>query len=164
MVYMLIGCGQDAAETVTADTAARAFEADECEVCGMILREQPAPRGQIVHRDGTRFYFCAIADMLAYLDVPSRHGAVVATYAEVMPADATAEDIDVSQRPWRLVEDVTFVFGGLERPVMGEPMLTFGSAAEGTAAAERLGARAVSWSELPDALEIVGDPTHFHTN
>ena len=88
----------------------------------MIVREQPSPRAQLVHADGTRVYFCAVADLLTYLQAPSPHGAAEAIFVEAN--DAGAEDPvahDTARRPWIPAADARFV-AGIQRPrVMGEP-------------------------------------------
>lgn len=151
--FLLFTACEDARETdVEVAAAAESFVAHECEVCGMILREQPAPRGQVVHRDGTRNYFCSIGDLVAYGAAPSPHGEATGTYVEVLEADVDPSIVSAEQRSWRDVGDVTFVVGGLVRPVMGEPVLTFDDASEGAAAAERLGARTVRWGGLAAAV------------
>ncbi|MCA9605273.1 MAG: nitrous oxide reductase accessory protein NosL [Myxococcales bacterium] len=122
----------------------------------MIVRDQPAPRGQLIHRDGTRVFLCSIADLVTYERAPSPHGAPAATYVEVMAADADPADTSTAARPWRSVDRAEFVVGGLHRPVMGEPVLVFDDLATARAAAERLGSRAVDWEELKEALDEDG--------
>ncbi|MBW2465134.1 MAG: nitrous oxide reductase accessory protein NosL [Deltaproteobacteria bacterium] len=141
------GCGDDAA-TETAATGAVSFEHHECAACGMIVREQPAPRGQLVHRDGTRAHFCAISDLAVYVGAPSPHGAPTSVYVEVMAPDTTPDDLSTDELSWSPVDDVSFVIGDFERPVMGQPVLTFSTDEEGGAAAARLDGRAIGWEGL----------------
>ena len=154
------GCGEDAVDEAGRLEPA-AIGDSECAACGMIVRDQPAPRGQLVHRDGTRVYFCAIADLVTYVAAPSPHGSPRAIYVEIMSSDADPGDRDTRELTWSLVEDAGFVFGGFERPVMGEPVLTFANMDEARAAARRLDARAVTWAELREAL---GDDGRAHAH
>ena len=114
----------------------------------MIVREQSSPRAQLVHRDGTRQYFCAIGDLLAYLPVPSPHGRVEAVFVEAMDAKV-AEPLafDPSPRPWIAAADGHYVVG-IERHVMGVPVLVYGASGDAEAVARRVGGRVVDWTTL----------------
>lgn len=130
------------------DRSAREIGSGECAACGMIVREQPAPRAQIVHRDGERAFFCSIGDMVTYRASPSPHGEVVATHVEVLPADADPATNDTARRPWVEAERAAFVLGVPRRQIMGEPVLVYATTGEAASAATRHGGRAVDWAEL----------------
>ncbi len=159
MGMLAAGCGDDAATEATA-TGAVSFEHHECAACGMIVREQPAPRGQLIHRDGTRAHFCAISDLAVYVGAPSPHGAPTSIYVEVMAPDVTPDDLSTDELSWSPVGDVSFVIGDFERPVMGQPVLTFANEEEGSAAAARLDGRAIGWEGLLTELARRSDEPH----
>lgn len=132
------------------DLAAVAIGDHEDPVCGMLVRNQSAPRGQVVHSDGTRQLFCSVGDMLVYLSAPSRHGAVVATFVEVMEADEDPSQSHTGPHRWRRVEQASYVVGVARQGIMGEPVLAYADAAEAARAAlGRDGARVLDF----DALE-----------
>jgi len=120
-----------------------------CDSCGMIVREQSAPRGQLVHRDGTRGFFCSIADLLVYLEAPSPHGKVVATFVESLDAAADPLEFATAARPWVRAESASYVLGVDKERVMGTPVLVYETeeAARGVAAGHNA-SFVVSWREL----------------
>ncbi len=151
-ISVSLGCGaEETAEPV--DSSARDFEDQECAACGMIVREQPSPRGQQVHRDGTRVYACSIADLHAYAAAPSSHGEAIATYVEVLPVDADPAASSTEARPWVPAEDASFVLGVERNNVMGRPVLAYATRADAESAAERLGGRVVDYAGLQRALD-----------
>lgn len=158
-LVLLVGCSESADSAAAA--VAENFVDEPCAACGMFVHEQPSPRGQVVHRDGTREYFCAIADMLAYLEAPSPHGEAVGVYVEVMPADVEPSSRDTAARPWIEAAGASYVIG-IERSVMGEPVLSFANAAQARAAATRLSARALDWAALKTQLTRSGEGDHRH--
>jgi copper chaperone NosL len=114
-----------------------ALRDQEDEVCGMLVREQSAPRGQVTHSDGSRFFFCSIGDMLVHLGAPSPHGRTRATFVEVMEPQQDPSQPHTGVHPWLPAEDAVYVVG-IERPgIMGEPVLTYASRSD----AERVIAR-----------------------
>lgn len=142
--------GED--EAVTVDPSAHAFDDDECAACGMIVREQPSPRGQVVHRDGERAFFCSIADMHSYLEAPSPHGAVVATHVEVLAVDDDPAARSTAPERWVNAEEAAYVLGVPRRMIMGEPVLVYASHEDAERAAERLGGRTMNWTTLRSDL------------
>ena len=96
-----------------------------CELCGMVVSEQPAPRAQVVHRDGHRSMLCSVAELPAYLDAPSVHGKPSAVFVEVLPADVDPSATNNSAHVWKAAEGLSYVIGGPMRPVMGESVLVF---------------------------------------
>ncbi len=139
------------------------IEAAECAVCGMIVTEQPAPRAQIVYRDGTRAWFCSLGELRAALAAPSPHGSPSGIYVEALPADFDPASTPTAPLAWVAAEDGWYIVGP-ERPmVMGLPVLSFADRPSAEAAAARLGRRAVPWSTLRDtpfnrAPQLNGDP------
>ncbi len=154
----LVGCDDDAPEATAAAAEAVSFEHHECAACGMIVRDQPAPRGQLVHRDGTRVFFCAISDLVTYVGAPSPHGEPSAIWVETLEADATPDRLTTDEQRWSTAQDASFVVGDFSRPVMGRPVLTFADRSIGASAASRLDGRELSWSEL--ITELSPDHTH----
>jgi nitrous oxide reductase accessory protein NosL len=124
----------------------------ECGACGMIVREQPSPRGQVVHRDGTHVWLCSLADVVAYAAAPSPHGRVEQVWVETLAADVDPAANEVAQRPWARAAEAHYVLGVERDSVMGTAVLAFASAADASAAAARLGGRAASWDEIVRAL------------
>jgi nitrous oxide reductase accessory protein NosL len=108
-----------------AEIGPEAIANQEDAVCGMLVREQSAPRAQVIHRDGTRAFFCSVADLLAYLEAPSPHGTVLRTYLEVMEPDESPTRSHTRAHPWSEAGQASFVVG-LKRPsIMGPPVMVY---------------------------------------
>ena len=126
IALLLLGamsCDGNRQQKAAIDTVAADFDHHECAACGMIVREQPAPRGQLIHRDGERVFFCSAADMLSYVDVPSPHGKPAAIYVETSSAEPDAPG--TAKRPWTDAKTAWYVTG-IENPlIMGFPILTY---------------------------------------
>ena len=59
VALLLVGCSREpAAPQPDIDWTPRDADVETCTACGMVVREQPAPRGQVIHRDGTRVFLC----------------------------------------------------------------------------------------------------------
>ena len=106
-------------------------------VCGMFVREQSAPRAQVVHRDGSRFFFCSLSDLMAHRAAPSPHGAVVATFIEVMDPNEDPAETHADPHPWALSSELSFVVGVVRPGVMGRPVLSYASRDQASADASR---------------------------
>lgn len=124
-VGLWLSCGSG--EEGPAPLALEAFpiEHHEGAVCGMIVRDQSAPRGQVLHRDGTRSFVCSIGDLLAYLQAPSPHGAAATILVEVMDPDEDPMENHREPHPWVPAAEAVYVVGIPRRGIMGEPVLVY---------------------------------------
>jgi nitrous oxide reductase accessory protein NosL len=120
-----LACGAPLDEGGSAGHAPADLVGHECAVCGMTARMQSAPRGQVVHRDGTPLFFCSIGDLLAHRSVPSPHGKVVATFVESMESGEEPGQPHVDPHPWIAAEEAVFVVGVPRPGIMGEPVLVY---------------------------------------
>ena len=121
----VIGCGSsdDAQREQSREAVTLADQEDA--VCGMLVRAQSAPRGQVVHRDGSRLFFCSLGDLLVHLDAPSPHGRVEATFVEVMEVSEDPAQSHPGVHDWVRAADAVYVVG-VDRPgIMGEPVLAY---------------------------------------
>ena len=134
----------DSDETATATNT----DTGTCAACGMVMREQPAPRGQVVHRDGTRAFLCSIDDLVQYLDIPSPAGKPTRIYAEVMPDEHDSKDMNQAWQPWFDVAELFFVTGIERGAVMGDPVMTYRARAAAEKAAEKWGGSLVTFEQL----------------
>ena len=150
---LLSACGRGGEET-----AAPAIEPADpglasCTLCGMVVREQPIPRAQVVHRDGTRAHLCAASELGTYLAAPSPHGKPAAVFVEVFGPDDDVATEATETRPWLAAEKAHYVVGGPERPVMGQSVLAYRSAEEARRAAAACGGTVLDWAGLLAHLE-----------
>lgn len=125
IVTLAAACGRDDAAPEAVDLEPVAISDQEGAVCGMLIREQSAPRAQVVHRDGERAFVCSIGDLLAYLDAPSPHGAPARVLVEVMQAQQPPAESHTGAHPWIDATAGVYVVD-VERPqIMGPPVLVY---------------------------------------
>ena len=147
----LLGCGPPDEGDIGPSHRAVALDDQEDEVCGMLVREQSAPRSQVVHRDGSRFFFCSLADMLVHLSAPSPHGRTETVFVEVMEPEADPMRTHTGIHPWMPAEDAVYVIGIERRGVMGEPVLVYAGRSEAERAMQgHSGARILDMAGLRD--------------
>jgi len=148
-LLMALGCGTGKQAESVAPAEAGPLADHEGAVCGMLVRTQSAPRGQVVHRDGTNLFFCSIGDLLVHLSAPSPHGRVVEVFVEVLEPDEDPNRPHLAPHPWLRADEVAFVIG-IERPnIMGEPVLAYRDAeAASQVTARNAGAIVLGFDEL----------------
>jgi nitrous oxide reductase accessory protein NosL len=147
-VLLVTGCPKKNSVAKTSQLKAEKFAGHECAACGMIVRDQSSPRGQVVHRDGTRKYFCSVADMMTYLLAPSPHGKTKAVFVETLDPKVDPTIFSKPQRPWRDSEKSTYVLGVDKPRVMGKPILVYETTKQAKAVAEKYKGKVVGWSGL----------------
>jgi len=139
---------KDEAAKRAAPAVATAIGIAECAACGMVVREQPAPRAQLIHRDGTREHLCSIDDLVQYLQAPSRHGRATSIWVEALEVDFNPAAADIKERPWIPAEGATYVVGVQREHVMGNAVLPYDTRERAQAAATKHGGALKTWPEL----------------
>ena len=89
----ITGCGPSDDEAGSVSLAPVEIADQAGAVCGMLVRDQSAPRAQVIHADGERSFLCSIGDLLVYLDAPSPHGDPLEVLVEVMEPDEVADGV-----------------------------------------------------------------------
>lgn len=123
--YVAVACDAPGYREANPEARPQAITNQEDAVCGMLVREQSAPRAQLLHRDGTRQFFCSAADLLSYLDAPSPYGAVVQIHLELMDPSEDPALTHTQPHPWIDAHAATFVVGIERRAIMGPPVLVY---------------------------------------
>ncbi len=142
LLVLLVGCGGPAKTADIAPAEPAPFEGRECAVCSMTVADQPSPRGQVAHRDGSHAHFCSVGDLLHYLGTPGPKGAPTDIWVEAMPADLDPAAHDTAPQPWVAPEEAAFTLGK-DRRVMGTPVLSYRKGEAGT----------LSWSQLKGQMK-----------
>ncbi len=150
--FALSGCSRSTPGSGEAPTEPLPIGDAPCATCGMVVAQQPAPRGQLVHRDGTRAYFCSMSDLVAYVGSPSAHGKPKAIFVETLDASAAPAETSLAPRPWAPAESAGFVVGVARAEVMGKPTLAYATRAEAEAVAKQHGGTPSTWVELQKQL------------
>lgn len=146
LLALTLGCGTGPGPTDEVAPADLGLE--ECAVCGMVVREQPAPRAQVLHRDGTRAMLCSIGDLRAHLASPSPHGKAQGAWVEALPPGTAPDALGTAPRPWLATEAASYVVGVPRPAVMGEPVLSYATPAQAAEAAAALGGWTTTWAAL----------------
>lgn len=148
LLSLLLACGGAQAPEPEFAEVPQPLSGTVCAACGMVVSEEPSPRGQVLHRDGTHAHLCSLGDLRAYLQAPNPHGKAVAVWVEVLPPDVDPARRSTTPLPWLRAEQAHFVVG-FERPgTMGRPALSFATAAYAAEAAARIGGGTASWEAL----------------
>jgi nitrous oxide reductase accessory protein NosL len=142
------GCGGDESAQEAVDLAPIAISDQEGAVCGMLVREQSAPRSQVVHRDGERSFLCSVGDLLAYLDAPSPHGAPTRVLVEVLQPTQDPAESHTGAHPWIAAEEGVYVVGIERKRIMGAPVLIYRDRAAAEQVTAGTSAKILSWDEL----------------
>jgi nitrous oxide reductase accessory protein NosL len=144
----MTGCREDESAREAVESAPIPISDQEGAVCGMLLREQSAPRSQVVHRDGERSFLCSIGDLLAYMSAPSPHGAPVRVLVEVLQPSQDPAESHTGAHPWIDAEAGVYVVG-IERPqIMGAPVLIYRDRAAAEQMIAGTSAKILRWEDL----------------
>ena len=148
-LWLAAACGSSEESSAEHDFTWAHFDGHECAACGMIVREQPAPRGQIIYTDGERMYFCSVADMITFMQAPSPHGSPQAIFVEVNDPQAGAPLAeDPAPGEWAAASSLHYVVD-IERPhVMGRPVLAYETEAGAERVALQVQGHVIAWPEL----------------
>lgn len=126
---LMLGLGCSGGEERVAEARAEgpvAIDDQEGAVCGMLLRDQAAPRAQLVHRDGERAFVCSLGDLLAYLAAPSPHGRAELVLVEVLSPGEDPTRVDTGPHEWLVADQAWYVVGFPRKGIMGPPVLAYG--------------------------------------
>ncbi len=139
-----------------AQASAAPFGGAECGACGMVVREQPAPRSQLVYHDGTRVFFCSVGDLVQYMRSPSPHGSVDRIYVEALDPAADPRKPSTALRPWVDAQSAAFVLGVERGHIMGVPVLAYASKTAALRVAKRYGGQLADWQVVEKRLSSGG--------
>ncbi len=114
----------------------------------MLVGEQPAPRGQVVYRDGHHAFSCSLEGLHALVSMRSPRGKPVGVYVEALPVDFDWTNNAVHPHPWIAADEAFFVSGAKRNRVMGFPLLSFAEQPAAKQAADKLGSQAHLWGDL----------------
>lgn len=147
----VVGCSGE-----TGDVAEKAAPEDPgpapCALCAMVVREQPASRGQVLHRDGERAFLCSVSELPHYASAPSPHGKPRAVWVEALRPEDGPATRSTEAHSWVLVGSAHFVVGGPPRPVMGESVLVYATREAAEDVAAECGGRVLDWPALEQHL------------
>jgi len=129
---------------------------DECAVCGMTIRAQPGPKGQLFLTGQARpVKFCSTVDMFAFALQPEHRGRIAAVYVHDMAGAAWDAPADERFVPAR---EAWFVAGGQQHGAMGRTLASFHRRADAEAFGAERGGRPLAYDEVSlDVLRALRD-------
>ena len=148
LLGVLLGCSPDDEVRQTTPLEPVEIEDHEGAVCGMLVRDQPAPRAQVIHRDGERAFLCSIGDLLIHLDAPSPHGRPSRVLVEVLEPDEDPGEPDTGPHPWIPAEEGVYVVGIERQGIMGPPVLVYRSRSDAQQVTEGTSAQILDFEAL----------------
>lgn len=148
---LLLACQpQDQAQTA-ARTAVAIEKADECHVCGMIIKNLPGPKGEIDEKHAPAIKkFCSVKELFSYMLQPENKHRTRGAWVH-----------DMSQTPWDkpgdehfiAAEDAWYVHGSSRQAAMGTTLASFQQQASAEAFAKKYGGELVRFEEI--TLELL---------
>jgi copper chaperone NosL len=146
-LYIFFSCSSSPGH-IEQDHSAHPIGDAECNICGMLVEEQPAPRGQVLYRDGSHEFTCGIHGLHSLVSAPNPNGTPLSVYVESLEIDFDERQPSFEARPWIFAEEAYFVPLAERKMVMGAPFLSYADAETAKSKAESLGVSAVRWAEL----------------
>jgi len=154
-LIFLSSCGPAVTQKKAEERVAKPLGSSECSACSMIVIDQPSPRGQLIHRDGERAYFCSIGDLIHYLETPSPHGAVQQVFIEGLPKDFDMHANEIDELTWFPANELMFQVGVERSGIMGIPILAFPKEIVNPAGMKLGDHTFHSWEEVPKLVHEI---------
>lgn len=117
-------------------------------MCNMVVREQPSPRAQVVHNDGTRAHLCSADELVQVLMAPSPHGEVKHKFIELSDPSADPSENSTAERPWKPAKDAWYVLGVKREGIMGPPVLAYEQKSDAEKVAAKHQAEVLDFDQL----------------
>lgn len=141
----VFGCGE--AEQQQMVKQAQAIEsADECHLCGMVIKNYPGPKGQAFQKgEDKTVRFCSTRDLLSYILQPENQRQIEQIFVH-----------DMSKTPWQKPEDEYFidgkeawyVIGSSQKGAMGKTLATFSKESDAHAFSQEFGGKVYQFGDI----------------
>lgn len=154
LALLLVGC-EEAARTQAPLPPVAIAEGDECHLCGMIIQEQPGPKGQLYLR-GTEapLKFCSTRDMFAFLLQPEHRHRIAQAYVHDVAAGSWAvpgaDAFVPAQEAW-------YVVGHGRQGGMGHTLASFRQRADAESFSARYGGEVLAFGQIDLERLSAGD-------
>ncbi|NOI25011.1 nitrous oxide reductase accessory protein NosL [Vibrio mediterranei] len=145
IAMILFGCGESEQQQMVKQ--AQAIEAaDECHVCGMVIKNYPGPKGQAYQKgEENTVRFCSTRDMFSYLLQPENQRQIEQIFVH-----------DMSKTPWQKPEDDYFidgklawyVIGSTQKGAMGKTLASFSKQSDADFFSEQFGGKVYKFDEI----------------
>jgi copper chaperone NosL len=144
LLALLAACS-DAARTVAARDPA---DDAACALDGMVLKDFPGPKAQIVYQDGQIAVFCSLTELFEVLYSGESKRAIQALYVQ----DMGQADWQQPRGHWIDARKALFVVGSRKMGAMGPTFGAFAQQQDAQAFSAREGGRVLQFSEMSPAI------------
>lgn len=152
LAVLLIGCAQQAS-VGPVDPAS----GEQCQLDGMVLRDYPGPKGQILYADGSIEYFCDTIELLSLYLAPEQVRKVAGVYTQ----DMAKTDWDAPAGHWIDASKAFYVQGSSRTGSMGPTFASFSTRADAEKFAGEFGGKVLAFSDItPAMVRLDGGASH----
>lgn len=145
-LLLLLAACSDGPERAVAQNPVPIEPGDECHLCGMIIDEQPGPKGELyVRGDTAARKFCSVAEMFTFLLQPEHRERIGAAYVHDVAAGSWAAPNDDAFVPAR---EAWYVLGHHQASSMGHALASFRQRTDAEAFVEAHGGRLLSFEQI----------------
>lgn len=145
-LLLLAGCDDGTDRSATVQRALAIEHGEECHLCGMLIEEQPGPKGQLYERGvAAPRKFCSTRDLFAYLLDPEHRHRVQSVFVHnmaVTPWDHPDDQAYVDAR------QAWFVAGSKRTGGMGPTLASFAERADAQAFADAYGGQLYRFDQI----------------
>lgn len=149
---LLVACSQPVQTTVAqepdADTA--------CALDGMILKDYPGPKAQILYAEGKPDFFCDLMELFRVLLMPEQKRQISALYVQDMGKTDWAQPVG----HWIDAKKAFYVVGSKKAGSMGPTFGTFGNEQDAHTFMQQEGGRILSFDQITPDMVALGASRH----
>lgn len=150
LTILLVSCAPEVTESQLQQAVA-IESSDQCHLCGMMILEQPGPKGEMFSKNDPQVKkFCSARELFAFYLQPENQHRMEALYVHdmaVTPWDAPDDDAFIDART------AHYVYGSEKQASMGLSLASFSDRAAAQAFVERYGGELLSFDQI--SLELL---------
>ncbi len=145
LALFLFGCGESEQQQIVKQ--AQAIEsADECHLCGMVIKNFPGPKGQAFQKgEADTVRFCSTRDLFSYILQPENQRQIEQIFVH-----------DMSKTPWENPADDYFidakeawyVIGSSQKGAMGKTLASFSKESDALAFSQEFGGKVYQFDKI----------------
>jgi len=146
LLLLLTGCGKQDEKTEMVHQALAIEQADECHLCGMIIRNFPGPKGESYSSLTNNMQkFCSTRDLFSFMLQPENKRQVKEVYVH-----------DMGKTPWATPGDehftdartAWFVIGSSKAGAMGQTLASFSMKSDAEVFTQEFGGQLYTFDEI----------------
>jgi copper chaperone NosL len=145
LVLLLVACDRDIGQTAALEPS----DDTACAVDGMLLKDFPGPKAQIIYAEGKPDFFCDLMDLFSMMLSPEQKRKVAAAFVQ----DMGKTDWDHPRGNWIDARTAIYVAGSKKPGSMGRTFGSFSNLQDAEAFMKTEGGRIVRFDQVtPDLI------------